>query len=313
MAVRAAEQARHLLRELDDKVGETTMLYLLAQSSVQLAVREGARVDENARAGKASRDALAKAAKAIVLAVKQARELPDSDHLLGCAVCTLSQVEMLSGRPDEALAAADEGVILFRNLGDDSSEASALLLSADALRTSASYKEAQEAGKEALRLYQEAKNDKGEERAEELLKFLEPLLRPAPARAPMPSAFQQSMPMQMVDFSAEQGAPEQGRSVAARPAGPRGPALDLANVDEAAIRSKLLEIAIRISGAEDGEIDGDTPLMEAGLTSNSAILLRDELSQEMPGINLPVTLVFDYPSISAMSELIVEQSAKALK
>merc|ERR1719277_1578334 len=122
MAVRAAEQARHLLREAGDKLGETMVLYHLAQSAVQLAVREGARVQESARAGKASKDALAKAAKAAAVAVKQARELPHSDHLLGCAICTLSQVEMLSGRPEEALIAADEGVVLFRNLGDDSSE-----------------------------------------------------------------------------------------------------------------------------------------------------------------------------------------------
>eukprot|EP00415_Alexandrium_ostenfeldii_P004136 UN4136 len=74
-----------------------------------------------------------------------------------------------------------------------------------------------------------------------------------------------------------------------------------------------MDIASRITGAEEGEIEADTPLMEAGLTSNSAILLRDELSQELPGISLPVTLVFDYPSISAMSDLIVESSQAKIK
>merc|ERR1740123_1477492 len=119
--------------------------------------------------------------------------------------------------------------------------------------------------------------------------------------------------MQNVDFSA-QGAPEEARSVAAPKAGgAKGPTLDLANVNEDAIKEKLLEIAVRISGADEGEIEGDTPLMEAGLTSNSAILLRDELQTEMPGINLPVTLVFDYPSISAMAELVMDESQKAIK
>merc|ERR1712151_587310 len=101
---------------------------------------------------------------------------------------------------------------------------------------------------------------------------------------------------------------EQVQSVA-REAGPRGPALDLsAGLDLAVIKGKVMEIAQRITGAEEGEIEADTPLMEAGLTSNSAILLRDELSQELPGVTLPVTLVFDYPSIAAMSELIVDSS-----
>ena len=78
----------------------------------------------------------------------------------------------------------------------------------------------------------------------------------------------------------------------------------------------------------------DTPLMEAGLTSTSAVgflaellqvaagcctvrvmpmlnpvtfsRLRDELMKDLVGVNLPVTLVFDYPSISAMTELVLE-------
>merc|ERR1740138_1276189 len=109
------------------------------------------------------------------------------------------------------------------------------------------------------------------------------------------------------------GGGDQGMSVA-RVERERGAALDLsAGVDEVMIKGKVLEIALRITGAEDGEIEADTPLMEAGLTSNSAILLRDELTQELPGVNLPVTLVFDYPSISAMVELIMESSAKAIK
>merc|ERR1712060_330745 len=106
--------------------------------------------------------------------------------------------------------------------------------------------------------------------------------------------------------------PAQAQSMA-RAERERGPALDLSKgVDAAVVRQKITEIACRITGAEDGEIEVDTPLMEAGLTSNSAILLRDELTQELPGINLPVTLVFDYPTISDMSELIVEQSRKKL-
>merc|ERR550532_262044 len=95
----------------------------------------------------------------------------------------------------------------------------------------------------------------------------------------------------------------------------RGAALDLSGgADISVIKAKVTEIAVRITGAEDGEIEEDTPLMEAGLTSNSALILRDELSAELPGISLPVTLVFDYPSIAAMSDLIVDSSkAKALK
>merc|ERR1719343_126793 len=101
--------------------------------------------------------------------------------------------------------------------------------------------------------------------------------------------------------------PEAAQSIA-RVERERGPALDLsAGLGIDVVKDKVLEIAMRITGAEDGEIEADTPLMEAGLTSNSAILLRDELTTELPGINLPVTLVFDYPSIGAMTDLVPTQ------
>merc|ERR1719486_380587 len=91
----------------------------------------------------------------------------------------------------------------------------------------------------------------------------------------------QQMPqMTMITQAAE--APPIDAPAAAKVAksdGPRGPALDMsAGLDLALVKSKVMEIAARITGADDGEIETDTPLMEAGLTINSAILMRDELS-----------------------------------
>merc|ERR1719195_29637 len=121
------------------------------------------------------------------------------------------------------------------------------------------------------------------------------------------------MPLQQFNYGQDMGGGGGEVTSVARVERERGAALDVsAGLDEAIVKAKVLEIATRITGAEDGEIEADTPLMEAGLTSTSAILLRDELSQELPGINLPVTLVFDYPTISDMSELIVETSQKKL-
>ena len=39
--------------------------------------------------------------------------------------------------------------------------------------------------------------------------------------------------------------------------------------------------------------------------------LRKEISQALPGVQLPVTLVFDYPSVSAMTELIMQSTGGA--
>merc|ERR1712060_386063 len=78
------------------------------------------------------------------------------------------------------------------------------------------------------------------------------------------------------------------------------------------LRNQISEVAKGLIGFDE-EIEIDMPLMESGLTSNTAVLLRDALTQQLPGISLPVTLVFDYPSIESMTELVMEKSAKAAK
>merc|ERR1719499_340834 len=86
--------------------------------------------------------------------------------------------------------------------------------------------------------------------------------------------------------------------------------LDMSGVlDGAVVKNQILEITKGVIGYDD-DIEVDVPLMEAGLTSNTAVLLRDSLSQQLPGIPLPVTLIFDYPSIGSMTDLIVESSER---
>mmetsp|Transcript_59282 Transcript_59282/g.150097 ORF Transcript_59282/g.150097 Transcript_59282/m.150097 type:complete len:787 (+) Transcript_59282:276-2636(+) len=316
-SVRAAERSRSIFRELGEKMEEVMSLYLVGSSSVSLAVSEGARVG-GGPGGRAATDALAKATKAAETTIKVARELQESEGLLASAQCIQAQIHMLNGKPEEALGSSDESVVLFRDLGYAASEANALLLSADALRVLRQYRDSGDAAEEALRLFRtlDPPDTKGEEFAQEILDYITQIMDQQKQQQQMKAMMAQqaaggmTMPMAMPE---EAGMPAQAVSLA-RQDRERGPALDLsAGVDAAQIKSKVMQIAERITGAEDGEIDADTPLMEAGLTSNSAIILRDELSAELPGVQLPVTLVFDYPSIGSMVDLIVESSsAKAI-
>merc|ERR1711908_139816 len=86
-----------------------------------------------------------------------------------------------------------------------------------------------------------------------------------------------------------------------------GPLIVSAGMDPTIVANKIQEIAVSIIGDDEG-LDVDTPLMQAGLTSNTAVMLRDELSKDIPGVNLPPTLMFDYPSITAIAEFIVEKA-----
>lgn len=316
-AVRAAERSRTIFRELGDKEGETQSLYVVGQEAIAMAVAEGARVGE-ASLPRAAADALSKAAKSADSSVKLARELPNAGGLLGSSLCVLAQMQMLSGKPEEALAAADEAVVLFREVDSAISEANALLLSADALRVTQKFKDAGEAAEEAMRLFQtlDPPDAKGESFAQEILDHLGEIKAQQQAAMEMKRQMAAGGGMAnlpMMSSPAESGEMPAAAASRAHVERERGAALDMKGADMTAIRAKVLEIALRITGAEDGEIEADTPLMEAGLTSNSALVLRDELSQELPGVRLPVTLVFDYPSIGAMVELIAESSGKALK
>eukprot|EP00440_Ansanella_granifera_P032408 gb/GFBE01035167.1/.p1 GENE.gb/GFBE01035167.1/~~gb/GFBE01035167.1/.p1 ORF type:complete len:963 (+),score=230.90 gb/GFBE01035167.1/:1-2889(+) len=72
------------------------------------------------------------------------------------------------------------------------------------------------------------------------------------------------------------------------------------------IRSQVKLVVAEIVGMDD--LVDDTPLMQAGLTSQSAVLLRNALSKQLPGASLPFTMMFDYPSISALTDFFVERT-----
>merc|ERR1712078_459714 len=54
------------------------------------------------------------------------------------------------------------------------------------------------------------------------------------------------------------------------------------------------------------DVDPEEPLMEAGLDSMSAVELHSGVQQTM-GVELPATLMFDYPSLQAVSGFVSER------
>lgn len=283
------------------------MLFLVAQESVQLAVIEGARVGSEKPLKKHARDALDKAEKSARTAIKLCTENEKQTgitEVLGSSMCSLSQVHMLRSKYPEALKVAEEASQLFKSNGFLRNQGSACMLCADAYRALEKYKESQKAALEAVQCFTKSDppDERGLEAAQAVLDALKQHLAPAPVRAA--TAGGGGLPPQMLMQEAE----EEGEGTERRVARPRpaGPALDIKNLHPDLVKKKILEVALSLTGADEEDIEADTPLMEAGLTSTMAVGLSDELKKELPGINLPVTLVFDYPSISAMTELILD-------
>ncbi len=103
------------------------------------------------------------------------------------------------------------------------------------------------------------------------------------------------------------------------------PATAPALVESSAMREKLAgldnaercDAMIEFVGAQIAAVmhfDGRLPdrrqrLMEAGLDSLMAVQLRDRLAAGLGGISLPASLMFDYPTIEALAECLLEKLA----
>ncbi|CAE7463185.1 unnamed protein product [Symbiodinium necroappetens] len=306
-AIRAGERSRALLRGEEGAADEASMLFLVAQEAVQLAVIEGARVGLDKPLKRHAREALDKAEKCAKMAVKLCTDNASeqgTSEILGSSLCSLSQVHMLRSKYKEALSIGQEAVQVFVKTGHKRNQASASLLCADAERALEHYKESQRYALEAVACFNQADvlDEKGLASAQSIIEALKQHLAP-PRPQVVPGGPPGALPPQMMQQYAEEEEVSEGRVARTRE---RGPAMDVKALSPDVIKKKILDVALSMTGADDGDIEADTPLMEAGLTSTSAVGLRDELMKDLVGVNLPVTLVFDYPSISAMTELALE-------
>merc|ERR1712051_293515 len=77
-------------------------------------------------------------------------------------------------------------------------------------------------------------------------------------------------------------------------------------LDADVVRPKVLDVVKNVTGADE-EVEMDTPLMDTGMDSLSAVAFRNELNRMFAGVSLPASLMFDYPNINQITDHIVEQ------
>eukprot|EP00930_Biecheleria_cincta_P083345 TRINITY_DN7292_c0_g6_i1.p1 TRINITY_DN7292_c0_g6~~TRINITY_DN7292_c0_g6_i1.p1 ORF type:complete len:599 (+),score=165.83 TRINITY_DN7292_c0_g6_i1:48-1799(+) len=326
-ALRTVEKAAHILMLAGDKRNEAEALVTLAEAKIRICESRGGGSEVNV--------GTLEIAEMAVERVMKTR--PHDFRVLAPALLIYSTALSHTGRARSALVAATDAKLYFEKAGNPLLAVKAMLLMAEAEVKVGWPGQGIETAEKAYRLCEELNDYDGQEDAlividqacevlqlptradrrkeaeEEAKKMQEQRqqwaamqyyqqgqLPAAPPAAMANQAAHQSMQIQ----EAAQDAPKQSAAAFKRDA---DPLLMKAGMSVEVVREKVNQIAASIIGGDD-DYEADTPLMEAGLTSNTAVLLRDELSKDLPGIKLPPTLIFDYPSVVAISDFVIEQS-----
>lgn len=320
-AIRAAREALEIVRGLEDPKSEVEMLILLAQAQTSALVRDKASAASQAPGEKRSRpkatqeeyfallelgydpvtitrrffgaggpsarvkpvsedQAMETAREAVVLS--QA-EIADDEDYHGYAVYIVAQIHHICKRYDETLMDARQALEVFQRTENAYGEACVTLLIAQADHEQGAQASAEAGAERARDMFRENGNEEGLRRAEEILSEIKMAGQPLMTALPMLLA---------------------GGGAAASSAGlvveKQGMAPDLAMKMIREVAEELIEA--------DGELDMDSPLMDVGLDSLAAVQFRQNL-QEKSGINLPASLIFDYPTARSMTDFIVEATS----
>lgn len=216
--------------------------------------------------------------------------------MVAASLTILAQPYAILGKNEESLEAIAEAMQIYGEIGSTEGRATALLVQGETYSLMGDTANAKRCGNEAFVLFSKLGSSSGVERA---VKFLDGA-RPKPAE--VIKAKSDVTPLRGPAGHAAAGAARAGPARAASAPGEvlqmkRGVTVDM-------VSSKVRDMLHRILDA-DAEVDNDTPLFATGLTSNAAMLLRDDLQRELDGVKIPTTVIFDYPTIGAVSDYLV--------
>jgi len=271
-AMEAAESALQLLRDVGDARGEFgTRVLILQAHELKLVASQ---LDTSSQAFRQGvLDAL-NAAKELMTLAEGIGEKP----LVASAFCLLSRIYHVAVKGADALRSATSALAIYRQIADKPGEAYALVLCANAHIVNGKDDEAKQAAGAALLLHRQLGDAQGEQLAEDAIDAAE------------------YSPETEVSFVA---VPSAAMAIQAAAAG--------APLEKSDYKRKVRSTVVEIVGIDD--LENDTPLMQAGLTSQSAVLLRNALAKEIGGASLPFTMMFDFPSVSALAEYFVDRDA----
>jgi len=338
-AFRRSDEACNLFRDTNDRAGEADVLLMQAEVKYD-ACRDRDSADRY----------IGKIVTHVNLAVKQVMNYKYSDlDAVGRATSLLCRVHTALQNWISVGRAASKAARIFRKLGKDRDRACALLDWAQADYKNLYWKGAEARLEQAQAIFEKLGDAEGQEQCFQLQDSMNAALG-LPTRAEVAQMeqeeqqkkmyeqqmlmFQQQQmmmaamgqaqpqgggggggPPQMPIWMQNQGQQGGGQAMEAHKASSNkvaersGEKIAVAGLDIAVIKEKIQQVTKQIID-DDEPIESDMPLMEAGLTSNTAVVLRDALVEDLQGVSFPVTLVFDYPSIASIAEYVINAAPK---
>mmetsp|Transcript_29209 Transcript_29209/g.63383 ORF Transcript_29209/g.63383 Transcript_29209/m.63383 type:complete len:830 (+) Transcript_29209:200-2689(+) len=199
-----------------------------------------------------------------------------------------------TGRLPDALRASGEAREFFRKAGDGRGEATSLLLQGNISHTLGQVREAKGFVEQALDIASVLGDSQLEDDAAKLLDRIEGKGQAVPVAA---AALPQE---QVADAAAAAPTPAAAaapvESVAEQPKG----------LDPTYVRTQLMAFVKDVMATDD-ELELDTPFMEAGMDSLSSVSLMSMVAKEFQ-MALSPSLVFDFPTVRALEEHLVQES-----
>jgi acyl carrier protein/tetratricopeptide (TPR) repeat protein len=294
LAVKAIESAVKICQKEGQKRQQVHMLLLSAEARLTLAneISEKASYDAGAQRtmGECTQKALVAVKDAVALAAKVG-----SASLQALAQHWNAQIMLAMSDTMNAMSAAEKARGFFQQAKDPIGEGYSLVVSAKAQLQEQNRPKAQSDAEEALALFKAAEDKAGEDMAQEVLSQCSFGMG---GGAPSAEMMAQWQAMQQEGG----GGDAAGASAVAVAAKPKG-------LDPEEVLQTVQEMAKSAIGLDDA-VYLDSPLMDSGMDSLTAVSFRNGLQQNL-GVKLPSSLMFDYPTMKEVANRIVELSLDA--
>jgi len=285
-AEKMVKEAQAVAAKIDDADLETEIQLLLVQIYMDQAQDAG---DKNAKTlyGKAGKAA----EEAVKSATKTGEKAPKA-----MALYSKAQTMVMEDKLQDAQRTANEAEMLFKNVSEQG-QAACLHLQGTLQLAFGTVDKALDTLDRALALSQSCKDIDLEYEISSSIYNVQRQIQPQQQMMVMdPAMMQQMMPAQGTDAGAVADPGAGAQSVAAKPKG----------LDPAFVRKQLMTFVKDVMATDD-ELELDSPFMEAGMDSLSSVSLMSMVAKEFQ-MALSPSLVFDFPTVRALEDHLVEES-----